>query len=97
VRRPVRARALCPDVVDTSLLSRVAHRPSSALLFTGTRLLSVDEVVDAAMGMLGGRRALRTVPAWRAALQRSSAALPGMARVAVPFVARLGERRRLSR
>ena len=36
-------------------------------------------------------------PRWRAALQRSSAALPGMARVAVPFVARMGERRRLSR
>jgi hypothetical protein len=37
------------------------------------------------------------VPAWRAALQRTSAALPGLARVAVPIVARVGERRRLSR
>lgn len=96
-RRPVRVRALCPDVVDTSLVSRVAHRPSAALLFTGTRLLSVDEVVDAGMGMLGSRRALRTVPAWRAALQRTSATLPSVARVAVPLVARMGERRRLSR
>ena len=26
-RRPVRVRALCPDVVDTSLVSKVAHRP----------------------------------------------------------------------
>lgn len=97
VRRPIRVRALCPDVVDTSLVSSVAHRPSSALLFTGTRLLSVDEVVDAGMGMLGSRRAMRTVPGWRAALQRASAALPGFARVAVPLVARMGERRRLSR
>lgn len=97
VRRPVRVRALCPDVVDTSLVSKVAHRPSAALLFTGSRLLSVDEVVDAGMGMLGSHRALRTVPSWRAALQRTSAALPGVARVAVPLVARMGERRRLTR
>lgn len=96
-RRPVRVRALCPDVVDTSLVSNVADRPSAALLFTGSRLLSVDEVVDAAMGLLGSRRTLRTVPAWRAALQRTSAALPSLARVAVPLVARMGERRRLSR
>ena len=96
-RRPIRVRALCPDVVDTSLVSNVAHRPSAALLFTGARLLSIDEVVDAAMGMIGSRRAMRTLPAWRAALQRTSAALPGLARVAVPIVARTGERRRLSR
>lgn len=96
-RRPIRVRALCPDVVDTALVSSVAHRPSAALLFTGSRLLSIDEVVDAAMNMIGSRRAMRTLPAWRAALQRTSAALPGLARVAVPIVARTGERRRLSR
>jgi short-subunit dehydrogenase len=96
-RRPVRVRSLCPDVVDTSLVSNVAHRPSAALLFTGTRLLSVDEVVDAAMDLIGSRRSLRTVPGWRAALQRTSATLPTLARVAVPLVARVGERRRLSR
>jgi short-subunit dehydrogenase len=96
-RRPVRVRALCPDVVDTALVSGVAHRPSAALLFTGSRLLSVDEVVGAAMTMIGSRRSLRTLPGWRAALQRTSAALPSMARVAVPLVARMGERKRLSR
>jgi short-subunit dehydrogenase len=97
VHRPIRVRALCPDVVDTSLVSRVADRPSAALLFTGTRLLSIDEVVDAAMGLIGSHRSMRTIPGWRASLQRASAAVPGVARVAVPFVARLGERRRLSR
>lgn len=96
-RRPIRVRALCPDVVDTSLLAGVADRPSAALLFTGTRLLSVDEVVDAAMSLVGSRRSMRTVPGWRASLQRASAAAPGLARVAVPIVARMGERRRLSR
>ncbi len=97
VRRPIRVRALCPDVVDTSLVSNVADRPSAALLFTGTRLLSIDEVVAAGMSLIGSRRSMRTIPGWRASLQRVSAAVPGMARVAVPFVARLGERRRLSR
>ena len=40
---------------------------------------------------------MRTIPGWRAGLQRVSATVPGVARVAVPFVARMGERRRLSR
>lgn len=96
-RRPIRVRALCPDVVDTELFTAVADRPSSALLFTGSRLLSVDEVVAAAMGLVGGRRTMRTLPGYRGALQRVSAMAPAVSRLAVPIVARMGERRRLSR
>jgi short-subunit dehydrogenase len=97
VRRPIRVRALNPDVVDTELVRAVADRPSSALLFTGSRLLSIDEVVDAAMALLSSRRSMRTMPGSRAALQRFSALLPSISRVATPLVTRLGERRRLRR
>lgn len=94
VRRPIRVRALNPDVVDTDLLRAVADRPSAALLFTGPRMLSVDEVVDAAMVLLASRRGVRTVPAHRAVLQRTSALLPSLSRVVTPLVTRIGERRR---
>lgn len=97
IRRPIRVRALCPDVVDTDLVTAVADRPSSALLFTGPRLLWVDEVVAAAMDLIGSRRTMHTLPGHRAALQRVSAALPGLARRVVPVITRMGERRRQSR
>lgn len=96
-RRPIRVRALCPDAVSTDLLTGVADSSSSALLFTGTRLLSAAEVVDAAMALLGSRRQMRTLPGYRAAVQRLAAMSPGLARVLTPFVARIGERRRRRR
>jgi short-subunit dehydrogenase len=97
IRRPIRVRALCPDVVDTDLVTAVADRPSSALLFTGPRLLSVDDVVAAGMKLIGSPRTMHTLPGHRAALQRVSAALPGLSRVVLPMITRMGERRRLSR
>lgn len=97
VRRPVRVRALNPDVVDTEMVRSVADRASSALLFSGPRLLSIDEVVAAAMALLGSGRSMRTMPVGRALLQRTSALLPTISRVATPLVVRAGERRRLKR
>lgn len=96
-RRPIRSRALNPDVVATELLTAVADRPSSALLFSGGRFLQVDEVVDAAMALLGSRRQTRTIPGGRAALQRLAAAAPSLGRSVTPIVARLGEKRRQRR
>ena len=96
-KRPIRSRALNPDVVATDLVANVADRPSSALLFSGSRFLSVDEVVDAAMAMLDSRRQTRTVPASRAAVQRLAAAAPTLARALTPVIARAGERRRQQR
>ena len=75
----------------------MADRPSSALLFTGPPLLSVDEVVAAGMELIGSPRTMRTLPGYRAALQRVSAALPGLSRTVLPMITRMGERRRLSR
>lgn len=93
-RRPIRVRALCPDAVSTELLRAVAGRPSSALLFTGPRVLEVDEVVAAGIAMIGSRRQLRVLPGWRGWLTRTQSVLPGAARVLTPAVARIGERRR---
>lgn len=93
-RRPIRVRALCPDAVSTDLLHAVADRPSSALLFTGPRVLEVDEVVAGAMELLASRRQLRVLPAWRGWLTRTQSVLPSAARTLTPLIARIGERRR---
>jgi short-subunit dehydrogenase len=93
-RRPIRVRALCPDAVSTDLLHAVADRPSSALLFTGPRVLGVDEVVEGAMDLLSSRRQLKVLPAWRGWLTRTQSVLPAASRTLTPMVARIGERRR---
>ncbi|WP_018334705.1 SDR family oxidoreductase [Actinomycetospora chiangmaiensis] len=93
-RRPIRCLALCPDAVSTELLRAVSDRPSSALLFTGPRVLGVDEVVAAGIAMLDGRRELRVLPGWRGWLTRTQSMLPTAARTLTPMVARIGERRR---
>jgi short-subunit dehydrogenase len=93
-RRPIRVRALCPDAVSTELLHAVSDRPSSALLFTGPRVLGVDEVVEGALDLLSSRRQLKVLPAWRGWLTRTQSVLPAAARYLTPVVARVGERRR---
>jgi short-subunit dehydrogenase len=93
-RRPIRVRALCPDAVGTDLLHAVSDRPSSALLFTGPRVLGVDEVVTGAMDLLDSRRQLKVLPAWRGWLTRTQSVLPAASRTLTPIVARIGERRR---
>lgn len=95
-RRPIRVRALNPDVVATDLLTGVADSPSAALLYTA-RHLTVDDVVAAAMGLIGSRRQTRTLPAPRGALMRFTALAPGLARSLTPAVARFAERRRQRR
>lgn len=92
--RGVRVRALCPDATDTAMVRQVAGSPSSAMLFTGTRLLRAGDVADAAVGMLDSPRAVRTLPVWRGVLLRTSALVPRLAERAVPLLCKYGERRR---
>jgi NAD(P)-dependent dehydrogenase (short-subunit alcohol dehydrogenase family) len=92
--RDVRVRALCPDAADTPMVREVAASPSSAMLFTGTRLLRIEDVADAAVGMPDSARFVRTLPAWRGVLLRATALVPRLAERAVPLLCKYGERRR---
>jgi NAD(P)-dependent dehydrogenase (short-subunit alcohol dehydrogenase family) len=80
------------DILNVVSLS--ARGPSSALLFTGPRVLGVDEVVEGAMDLLSSRRQLKVIPAWRGWLTRTQSVLPAASRTLTPMVARVGERRR---
>ncbi|MCE7002237.1 SDR family oxidoreductase [Kibdelosporangium philippinense] len=92
--KDIHARALCPDTTDTPMVRQVAGSPSSAMLFTGMRLLSARDVADAAVGMLDSPRVVRTLPVWRGLLLRTSALVPRLAERAVPLLCEYGERRR---
>jgi hypothetical protein len=59
---------------------------------SGGRILTVAETADAAVDLVGSRRVVRTVPAWRGALVRSSALAPSVAQHGTALFAARGRR-----
>jgi NAD(P)-dependent dehydrogenase (short-subunit alcohol dehydrogenase family) len=91
--RGVRVHALCPDGVDTALVARMhPDGPAKALVHSGGRLLSVDEVARHAVDLVGGRRVVQTLPAWRGGVVRAGALLPSQSRPAFAAMTWAGRR-----
>ena len=91
--RGVRVHALCPDGADTAMLA--AQDPDglgAQLVHSGGAILTVEQVASAAVELLGSRRVVRTVPAWRGAVARGAALTPGLAQHAVGLFAAQGRR-----
>jgi NAD(P)-dependent dehydrogenase (short-subunit alcohol dehydrogenase family) len=89
----VRIHALCPDAVDTEMVKAMSDQGTGkALVHSGGRLLSVDEAAEAAVGLVGSSRVVRTVPLWRGALSRTTALTPGASGRSLPLFTRFGRR-----
>lgn len=89
----VRVHALCPDGVATPMLDQMQEDgQAKRLVHSGGRILSVEEIATAAVGLLGSRRVVRTVPAWRAAAMRTTSLLPSLAQGGVDAFAAQGKR-----
>jgi NAD(P)-dependent dehydrogenase (short-subunit alcohol dehydrogenase family) len=89
----VRVHVVCPDGVATALLDGMDDSAlGSQLTHSGRRILTVDETADAAVALVGTRRVVRTVPAWRGALVRTTTLAPSVARRAAPLFAARGRR-----
>ncbi|MCD6639899.1 MAG: SDR family oxidoreductase [Nocardioides sp.] len=79
VPKGVRVHALCPDGVATQLVADMRDDGlAKALVHSGGRMLGVDEVADEAVALVGSRRIVRTLPAWRGGLMRVSALAPAL-------------------
>ena len=91
---PVRVHALCPDAADTRMVHDISGSPDSALLFSGGGLLDPGRVADEAVAMLDGRRLVRALPGWRAAIVRGGAAVPTAGLKVLRGLRWYGERRR---
>lgn len=77
--RGIRVHAICPDGVDTALVAGMDPAgQGAALVHSGGRLLTTEEIARHAVALLGTRRVVRTVPAWRGGMMRLSAAAPGL-------------------
>ena len=91
--RRVRVHALCPDGVDTAMVA--AMRPdgsAKAMVHSGGRLLTVEETATAAVGLVGSRRVVRTLPGWRGGLIRLGPLLPSQAAGAFVLFEAVGRR-----
>ena len=69
--RGVRVHALCPDGVDTQMVEAMDPAGTAkATVHSSGRLLAVEEVAREAVALVGSRRVVRSIPAWRGGLVR---------------------------
>ena len=90
----VRVHAVCPDGVQTAMLdSQTPDSLASRLVHSGGRILSVDEVAQEAVDLVGARRVVLSIPRWRGAMVRGTALAPSVAKRGIHLVAAQGKRR----
>lgn len=97
---PVEVRSICPDGIGTDMLVREqADDSTTALSWSGARVLSPDEVADRAVELLYGDRLTAALPAWRGAVAGVLGRAPRLMLHGAPLFERLGEwnRRRWKR
>lgn len=89
----VGVHAVLPDGVATAMVEAMSDGTGKKLVHSGGRLLTTDEIAEAVVGLVGSRRVLRTVPAWRGGVMRASALAPSVAAKGIAVFERQGSRR----
>jgi NAD(P)-dependent dehydrogenase (short-subunit alcohol dehydrogenase family) len=91
--RNIRIHAVCPDGVQTPMLEGMVGGRAEKLVRSGGRILTVEEVATAAVGLVGSRRVIRTLPGWRGGVMRVGALAPSQAGAAMGIFAAQGRGR----
>ncbi|MFB9313336.1 SDR family oxidoreductase [Nocardioides plantarum] len=84
--------AVLPDGVATQMVEDMSDGTGKRLVSSGGRLLTVEEIAEVVLGLIGSRRVLRTVPAWRGAAMRVSMLAPSLASAGIAVFERQGGR-----
>lgn len=75
--RGVSVSVVCPDAVDTPMVDYQVDHAGAALTFSGSRILSADEVARAVIGLLSGKPRRELIVPWsRGIVAKSSNLLP---------------------
>lgn len=90
---PIRARAVCPDVVGTQMVTSRAKDPGAAMLFSGPKPLDPDTIARAGMELMESRQVFRVIPRWRGALVRAIDVAPSLGLPLLSVMRVLGNRR----
>ena len=90
----VRVHAVCPDVVQTAMLTEGHTHDSlgSRLAHSGGRILTVDEVAREAVDLVGSNRVLLSIPRWRGGVVRVSALAPSVSKKGMRLFEAMGKR-----
>lgn len=90
----VRVHALCPDVVQTAMLTEGHTHDSlgSRLAHSGGAILTVDAVASEAVDLVGSNRVLLSVPRWRGGVVRVSAVAPSISKKGMKLFEVMGRR-----
>jgi len=91
---PITVHAICPDGADTQLVREHDDEPEAAIIWSGRRLLTVDEVADQAVALLDSKKLVHVVPRWRGWGARANAMAGRTGLRTAPLLRRVGERRR---
>ena len=91
---PITVHAVCPDGADTQLLREQAHKPDSAIIWSGPRLLMPEEVADQVVALLDSKRLVLVIPRWRGWGARGTAMLGRAGLRSAALLRRQGERHR---
>ena len=85
---------MCPDVVDTAMLTEghTADSLGSRIAHSGGRVLTAEEVARHAVSLVGSRRVVVSVPAWRGGVARAAGVAPSLSRHAMRLVEAQGRR-----
>ena len=91
--RQVGVHVLCPDGVDTVMVEEMPDNSAAkALVHSSGGLLTVDEVAQAAVDLIGSRRVVRSLPAWRGPVVRVGSFIPSRSRGAFRAFELVGRR-----
>jgi len=91
---PIKVSAVCPDGIDTDMVSSQRSNEQSGIVFASTKLLTVDEVAGAVLGVVDKPRLAISVPRSRAALAHAMRPFPAVSlKLLKPFLW-FGERQR---
>jgi NAD(P)-dependent dehydrogenase (short-subunit alcohol dehydrogenase family) len=93
-RLPITVHAICPDGADTQLVREHDDEPEAAIIWSGRRLLTVDEVAGQAVALLDSKKLVHVVPRWRGWGARANAMAGRAGLRTAPLLRRVGERRR---
>lgn len=91
---PITVHAVCPDGADTPLVREHDDEDEAAIIWSGPRMLTADEVAAHVVGLLDGKRLVHVIPRWRGWGARINAMSGRAGLKAAPLLRRAGERRR---
>lgn len=91
--RGVRLHVVCPDAVQTAMLAgQDPEGLGSQLVHSAPRVLDPAEVAAAAVGLVGSRRVVLSVPGWRGGVTRAAGVAPSLSQHALGLFAGVGRR-----